>query len=178
MLRHCHQIEYLGEQKTLPCPPPPLHSKLGCWLFLAGSFNSRKKSQWRVEATKRQKEIVGQSVSTNFFYFYEKFFHQFVHIIELTQQREKNRFSLKFGLSANWMVIQTLTLGGGGDRGGSATGSFLVLFFFTNGRLLSKLRVPLLHLRKHGARNHVVDSGKAIALKARCPCNVVEVGKS
>ena len=108
MVETQNQIEYFGEPKKNPNPSPPLHSKLGCLLFLTGSFNSRKESQWRVEATKRQKIIVGQSVSTNFFYFCEKLFHQFVHIIELTQQREKNRFSLKFGLSANWAVIQTL----------------------------------------------------------------------
>ena len=70
-------------------------------MFLTGSFNSRTTSHGGVEATKRQKEIVGKSVSTNVFYFCEKFFHQFAHIIELMQQREKYRFSLTFGLSAD-----------------------------------------------------------------------------
>ena len=105
MVETQNQIEYFGEQKKIRTPLSPLHSKLGCLLFLTGSLNSRTTSQWRVEAKKGQKEIVEQSVSTNFFYFCEKFFHQFVHIIELTQQREKNRFSLKFGLSANCAVI-------------------------------------------------------------------------
>ena len=97
LLRHYHQIEHFGEQKTLPSPPPPLHSKLGCLLFLTGSFNSRTITDGEVEATKRQKEILGKSVSTNFFYLCEKFFHQLAHIIELMQQRENNRFRLKFG---------------------------------------------------------------------------------
>ena len=96
MVETQNQIEYFGEQKK-PNPSPSSPFKVGMLVV---------SSQWRVEATKRQKEIVGQSVSTNFFYFHEKLFHQFVHIIELTQQREKNRFSLKFGLSANWAVSQ------------------------------------------------------------------------
>ena len=70
-------------------------------MFLTGSFNSRTITDGEVEATKRQKEIVGKSVSTNFFYLCEKLIHQFAHIIELMQQREKSRFRLKFGPSAN-----------------------------------------------------------------------------
>ena len=43
--------------------------------------------------------------------------------------------------------------------------------------MLSKLLVRLVHWRKRGARNHVVDSAKVIALEAKYPRNVTEVGK-
>ena len=43
--------------------------------------------------------------------------------------------------------------------------------------MLSKLRVRLVHWRKDGARNHVVDSGKVIAFEAKYPRNVTETKK-
>ena len=41
--------------------------------------------------------------------------------------------------------------------------------------MLSKLRVRLVHWRKE--RNHVVDFGKVIALEAKYPRIVIEMGK-
>ena len=43
--------------------------------------------------------------------------------------------------------------------------------------MLSKLRLRLVHWRKHGARNHVVDFGKVIALEEKYPRNVIEMEK-
>ena len=43
--------------------------------------------------------------------------------------------------------------------------------------MLSKLRMRLVHWRKHGARNHEVDFGKVTALEAKYPRNVIEMQK-